>query len=129
MKVVSFGEMSGRADVLAEPSRIDREAEAEQRDIELRNLIRENRLGEAGLLVLTLIDKRIAAGDSELATALTLLRHYEFIISQLPPLWHVGAVPLRPDERLYTCFDQFIELIRLQQHQIGELQAMISEIF
>jgi hypothetical protein len=57
-----------------------------------------------------------------------LLQHYHTILAMQPPLSHIGPVPLRPDDRLYACFDQFLDLLRRQDSQILELQMMISEL-
>jgi hypothetical protein len=95
---------------------------------EVRSLIREHRLDEANRVVLTMLDERIAAGDGELSAASMLLQHYDVVLSRQPPLSHIGAMPLRPNDRLYACFDQFIDLIRQQQSQVSELQAIIAEL-
>jgi hypothetical protein len=94
----------------------------------IRTLIRDHRLDEAYRVVMTLLEQRIAAGDSELGAASLLLQHYDIILSRQPPLSHIGALPLRPSDRLYACFDQFIDLIRQQQSQVSELQAIIAEL-
>jgi len=95
---------------------------------EVRRLIRDHRLDEANRIVARLLDRRIADGDSDLGAASMLLQHYDIILSRQPPLSHIGAVPLRPNESLYACFDQFIDLIRQQQNQVSELQAIIAEL-
>lgn len=95
---------------------------------EVRTLIRGHRLDAANRVVMTLLDQRIAAGDGELYAAAMLLQHYYVVLSRQPPLSHVGTLPLRPNDRLYACFDQFIDLIRQQQSQVSELQAIIAEL-
>jgi hypothetical protein len=95
---------------------------------DVRTLIRDHRVDAANGLVMTLLDQRIAAGDTDLRAASLLLQHYEIMLSRIPPLSHVGAIPLRPNDYLYACFDQFIDLIRQQQNQISELQAIIAEL-
>ncbi len=91
-------------------------------------LIRNNRLDEANRVVLNLLQQRIDTDDKQLSAASMLLQHYEIVLSRQPPLSHIGARPLRPNDSLYACFDQFIELIRRQQSQISELQAIIAEL-
>ena len=94
---------------------------------DMRTMIRDHRLDEANRIAATLLDQRIADGDSDLSAASMLLQHYDTILSWLPPLSHIGVMPLRPNDRLYACFDQLINLIRQQQSQVSELQAIIGE--
>ncbi len=95
---------------------------------DVRGLIRDHRLDVANRIVAGLLDQRIADGDSALGAVSMLLQHYDIILSRQPPLSHIGAVPLRPNESLYACFDKFIDLIRQQQNQVSELQAIIAEL-
>lgn len=95
---------------------------------QLRTFIRNHDLDRANRVVMTLLEHRIAAGDSELHAATMLLQHYHVILSRQPPLSHIGTLPLRPNDCLYACFDQFINLIRQQQGQVSELQAIIAEL-
>jgi len=99
-------------------------AEADQ----VRRLIQEHLLDDAHEAVATLLDRRIAAGDPDLRAVSLLLQHYQTVLSRQPPLAHTGSVPLRPSDQLYACFDQFTDLLRQQNHQILELQAIIAEL-
>jgi hypothetical protein len=94
----------------------------------VRGLIRNGLLDEACRHALTMLDQRIVVGDVELSAVRILLQHYHIILSAQPPLSHVGMVPLRPDSRLYACFDQFLDLLHRQENQIAELQAMVAEL-
>lgn len=94
--------------------------------------IRENlvggRVGAAGQLAIELLDARVAAGDHDLDAARMVIQSCVSLISMMPPLSHVSGVPLRPDDRFYTFFDQFLGLLRQQEQQMRELQSMIHEL-
>ncbi len=77
---------------------------------------------------LQLLDSRIAAGDTGLLPVQSVVRRCLALLSAMPPLSHVGSLPLRPDDRLYECFDQFLSLLRQQECQMQELQTMINEL-
>jgi hypothetical protein len=94
----------------------------------VKELVRNHLIEEANRYVGSLLDDRIKAGDSQLQAVALLLQHYHTILAMQPPLSHIGPVPLRPDDRLYACFDQFLDLLRRQDSQILELQMMISEL-
>lgn len=94
----------------------------------VRALIRSHLIDDAQRHVCSLLDRRIQGGDRQLQAVALLLQHYYTILSMQPPLSHIGPVPLQPDERLYACFDQFLDLLRRQDSQISELQMMISEL-
>ena len=94
----------------------------------VRLLIQDHLLEDAHEAVAALLDHRIATGDADLRAASLLLQHYQTVLSRLPPLAHVGSVTLRPSDQLYNCFDQFVDLLRQQNQQIAELQAIIAEL-
>jgi hypothetical protein len=94
----------------------------------VRALVRNHLIEEAGRYVGSLLDDRIQAGDHQLQAVGLLLQHYQTILAMQPPLSHIGPVPLQPDDRLYACFDQFLDLLRRQDSQMLELQMMISEL-
>jgi hypothetical protein len=94
----------------------------------LRRLIQDHLLEDAHEAVGVLLDRRIAAGDADLHAVSLLLQHYQVVLSRLPPLAHIGSVPLRPSDQLYACFDQFIDLLRQQNQQIMEMQGMLAEL-
>jgi hypothetical protein len=79
-------------------------------------------------LALELLDRRISAGDSGLLAVKSVVQRCRSLLAAMPPLSHVDSVPLRPDDRLYQCFDQFLSLLRQQETQMQELQAMINEL-
>nr|WP_294509219.1 hypothetical protein [uncultured Rhodopila sp.] len=94
----------------------------------MRTAITGNALSEASCIATVLLEERIAAGDTELEAVSLLLQHYQVVISRLPPLAHIGTVPLRPSDHLYACFDQLIELLHKQYQQVADLQAIVSEL-
>ncbi len=95
---------------------------------DVRALIRESRLDEAQQTVMTLLDRRVAAGDAELIDVALLMQFYQVAIACQPPLSYPGALPLRPNDKFYQCFDGFIDLIHQQQSQIADLQAIVAEL-
>jgi hypothetical protein len=95
---------------------------------DVRALIQESRLDEAHQAVMALLDRRIVAGDEELIGVALLAQFYQTVITSQPPLSHPGAEPLRPSDKLYQCFDAFLELMHRQQGQIAELRAMVAEL-
>jgi hypothetical protein len=94
----------------------------------LRDWLREQQLDVATQMILERLDKRIARGDAELQAVRLLLHHYSTIISRLVPMAHLGCAPLRPDDRLYECFAEFVDLLHRQQNQIREMEAIITEL-
>jgi hypothetical protein len=94
----------------------------------IRTLLLEKSLEGPSSAASALLDQRIAAGDAELRSVSLILQHYETVLSRLPPLAHNGTLPLSPSDELYACFDQFIDLLRQQDQQIAELQAILAEI-
>ena len=85
-------------------------------------------IGDACNFALHLLDRRILNGDAELLTVKCVVQRCLSLLSAMPPLSHVDTVPLRPDDRLYECFDQFLSLLRQQDNQMLELQTMINEL-
>jgi hypothetical protein len=79
-------------------------------------------------LALELLDRRIAGGDTELLAVKCVVERCLSLISAMPPLSHVDSVPLRPDDRLYEFFDQFLSLLRRQESQMQALQTIINEL-
>ncbi len=109
--------------------RTDAEAAApEVPAADIRALIQQSRLDEAHQAVMTLLDRRIVAGDHALIGVALLAQFYQVLVSSQPPLSYPGAEPLRPNDKLYQCFDQFIDLIRRQESQIVELRAIVEEL-
>ena len=88
----------------------------------------EQRLDQATRLVGDMLERRVAAGDTELDAARILLDHYYTIVTNMPPLGHLDGIPLRPSDALYNCFDQFLEMMRKQDGQIRDLMAIIDEL-
>jgi hypothetical protein len=88
----------------------------------------DDHIGAACEHALDLLDRRIIGGDSELLPVKAVVQRCLSVISAMPPLSHVDSVPLRPDDRLYECFDQFLSLLRQQESQMLELQTMINEL-
>ncbi len=88
----------------------------------------DGRLEPACEMVMELLTKRISSGDVDLIAAKLLLEACVSLISTMPPLSHVSTLPLRPDDRLYSFFDQFLSLLRQQEIQMQQLQMMISEL-
>lgn len=115
-----------------EPSEPVLDGPEESRDADLpfavRARLNEQRLEQATRLVADMLERRVAAGDAELDAARILLDHYYTIVTNMPPLGHVDGVPLRPSDALYTCFDQFLEMMRKQDGQIRDLMAIIDEL-
>jgi hypothetical protein len=95
---------------------------------DIKDYLIDGRIGVACRLAMDLLDARVAAGDTELSAAKQVIQHCLWIISAMPPLSHIGSVPLRPDDRLYTLFDHFLSLLRQQESQMQELQTMINEL-
>jgi hypothetical protein len=89
----------------------------------------ESHIGAGGERALELLDRRIAGGDTELLPVKDVVRRCLSLISAMPPLSHVDSAPLRPDDRLYEFFDQFLSLLRQQESQMQDLQTMINELF
>jgi len=95
---------------------------------DIKDHLVDGRIDVACQLAMDLLDARVAAGDAELSMAKQVVQHCLWIISAMPPLSHIGSVPLRPDDRLYTLFDHFLSLLRQQEGQMQELQTMINEL-
>ena len=94
----------------------------------VQDSIAGQRLDQATALVLQWAEQRIRSGDAEVRAVEHLLRHYILLICRMPPLAHLDREPLRPDDRLYECFDGLLALIRRQDEQIKTLLAMLSEL-
>lgn len=94
----------------------------------VRALLAERRLEMATGFVLDLLQQRISVGDRALDAVRLVLQHYVTIVSQSVPLSHLGCAPLRPDDRLYQCFSEFVDMLHRQDGQIRELQAIIAEL-
>ena len=88
----------------------------------------EDPIGIAGALAIALLDERVSAGDAELGAVRRVIERCLSLISTMPPLAHVASLPLRPDDRFYQLFDQFLSLLRQQEGQMQELQTMINEL-
>jgi hypothetical protein len=114
--------------IMRDPPAITEPASADAPIDDVRTLIQESRLDEAHQAVMTLLDQRIVAGDKALIGVALLAQFYQVVITGQPPLSYPGAEPLRPNDKLYQSFDAFIDLIRRQQSQIAELQAMVAEL-
>jgi hypothetical protein len=94
----------------------------------VRALLAEQRLERATAFALDLLNQRIDVGDGALDAVRLVLEHYVMIVAQLAPLAHLGCAPLRPDDRLYRCFSEFVEMVHRQDGQIRELQSIIAEM-
>ena len=94
----------------------------------VRDMLGQQRIDMATGFVLDLLDQRIAAGDGALDAVRLVLQHYVMIVSQSVPLAHLGCAPLRPDDRLYQCFAEFVETLHRQESQIRELTAIVAEL-
>ncbi len=95
---------------------------------EIQENLAGGRVEQAGQLAIDLLDARVAAGDHELNAAKAVIRFCLSLVAMMPPLSHVSGVPLRPDDRLYMFFDQFLSLLRQQDQQMRDLQSMIHEL-
>jgi hypothetical protein len=96
--------------------------------VEHPTFLSDHHIGAACDFALELLDRRILSGDTELSTVKCVVQRCLSLISAMPPLSLVDRVPLRPDDRLYECFDQFLSLLRRQESQMLELQTMINEL-
>jgi hypothetical protein len=96
--------------------------------IERVNQVADDDIGFGCEVALELLDRRIADGDSELLAVKNAVQRCLSLLSAMPPLSHVDSAPLRPDDRLYEFFDQFLSLLRQQESQMQELQTMINEL-
>lgn len=94
----------------------------------VRALLAEQRLERATSFALDLLNQRIDVGDGALDAVRLVLEHYAMIVAQLAPLAHLGCAPLRPDDRLYRCFSEFVDMVHRQDGQIRELQSIIAEM-
>ena len=101
----------------------------EQPSARVRAYLAEQRLGMANQLALDVLDDRLAIDDDDgLRAVRLLLQHYMLLVAQMEPLAHLGCAPLRPDDRLYQCFNQFVALLHQQDSQIRELTAIVAEL-
>ncbi len=122
------GKMTNAVVMMREQAALAEPDPAEVPMADVRSLIQESRLDEAHQAVMSLLDKRIVAGDEELIGVALLAQFYQVLISGQPPLSYPGSAPLRPNDKLYQCFDQFIDLIRQQESQIAELRSIVAEL-
>jgi hypothetical protein len=95
---------------------------------EIPRTFAEDHIGVACELAMDLLDRRVAAGDTELVAVKCVVERCLSVISAMPPLSHVSSLPLRPDDRFYELFDQCLSLLRQQETQMQELQTMINEL-
>ena len=49
-------------------------------------------------------------------------------LAQLPPLHDGERLPVHYDDQLAHCFEQLVALIRAQDGQLAEMQAIVSEL-
>jgi hypothetical protein len=108
----------------------DRSGTAEPGNLtaQVRASLENQRLEHATALVLAWAERRIRSGDEDARAIEQLLRHYILLVCRMPPLAHLEREPLRPDDRLYECFDDIVTLLHRQDQQINTLLAMLAEL-
>lgn len=80
-------------------------------------------------LAVSLLERREEMQGDPLAGPLALLLRYsQDTLERMPPLGDVERIPIHYDDAFAACFEQIIALLRLQDAQVAELQAIAAEL-
>jgi hypothetical protein len=85
-------------------------------------------LAHAGELAMSLLASQEAAGEPAAQAGLQVIAAYQAAFEKLPPLHKISRSKISFDDRVAACFEEMLALLRIQDSQIAELQAMVSDL-
>lgn len=93
-------------------------------------LIQAGRLDVAAGLALAALDRRTdeTEAGADAAAAAAVLRAQQALLAEMPGVHGLPRRMPRPNERGETALTELLALMRLQEGQLAEMQAMLAEL-